>query len=753
MQKKFRRSARALLVALGIVAVSLVGAQEEGTDAIPDLVAEGDQLEFRVEENLAIYRGNVKVNYQGFELHADEAHLNRETLDVEAIGNVRILHENAVTYGDHATGNLRTRGFEFTAFQGTFGKWTFKGTGASRTPDGAYTVRDVAMSMCEDWWLHASEVVHRENGDFRARNVTWRLMGAPLMYLPVLTGNTNDQLGSWRLRAGHQSDWGFYIMLARAWELGELGETELGIEYRTARGVALRNETTIRTENSFTEWLAYGMLDSDPLTERTINGQDYNNRFEAEEERYRLKLYHEQSFTPGLMFRGKIDAISDNDMLLEFFRDEYDIYPEPASFADLTYLDDRFILSAHYRQRVNDFFTSVERLPELRLDLPRQALLGSNLHYQGSTSFARLHAQWRDYDLPRSDGAEFDDYDAWRFDTLHMFYYPLRLDWLNIVPRAGVRYTRYSDSSYSPLSDLQIEQSFTADDPRADMNENGTVFNFDNDGGTLNRTLLELGTEISFKTSRTMHNYQSERWRIDGLRHVVEPYLNYTYISDPDDREHIYYFDQVDRILETNMLRAGVKQRLQTRRNQRIYTLARLENYVDFHFDPQEDDLPREGDIGTVLQVNPVEQVSLWLESLVGYDDWRMNVLNVGATYYHKDFWRVGLGYLLRNDYRSRYLTSMGSDLTEVISETIPHSYTENHNLQLTFGINLTPSVRFETQHYFDLDRGELGQQMYQLTRESKCWETALRLEENGEDFRVMLLFMLKGLGRIRAGS
>ena len=64
--------------------------------------------------------------------------------------------------------------------------------------------------------------------------------------------------------------------------------------------------------------------------------------------------------------------------------------------------------------------------------------------------------------------------------------------------------------------------------------------NFDEKGGSRSRFIGELGIEASTKIYNTWENVRSSWLQLDGLRHVMRPYVNYTFIPKPTvNREHL----------------------------------------------------------------------------------------------------------------------------------------------------------------------------------------------------------------------
>lgn len=65
----------------------------------------------------------------------------------------------------------------------------------------------------------------------------------------------------------------------------------------------------------------------------------------------------------------------------------------------------------------------------------------------------------------------------------------------------------------------------------------------------------EIGVEASTKIYNSWQDVRSSFLALDGLRHVIRPYINYTLIPKPNvKRDHLYYFDDIDRIDEQHFI-------------------------------------------------------------------------------------------------------------------------------------------------------------------------------------------------------
>jgi hypothetical protein len=122
------------------------------------------------------------------------------------------------------------------------------------------------------------------------------------------------------------------------------------------------------------------------------------------------------------------------------------------------------------------------------------------------------------------------------------------------------------------------------------------------DGDTF-RTVFNTGAEASFKISRTWENVQSRALGLDGLMHVIQPFTNFSYVDENGvDPTAILGFDRyqpstqlraidfpqftsIDSIADWTVWRVGVRNRLETRRDDSTITWFELDTFFDVNFD------------------------------------------------------------------------------------------------------------------------------------------------------------------------
>ena len=697
-----------------------------------------------------------------------------KTISVKASG----LTDNLKAH--RLVGNLESGYFSFNDVQLKFQTFICKAKSGERKPDGIIYVRDAEISSCEylesdsshysiscseaQLTPHITQFYGMENidtdpGDHTVllTNGFFRVYGVPILWLPVFYKPKDESPGLFSIQYGEDSDWGYYLLMSKRFYFLDYPSVFLNLEadIYEKRGFGYGGEIRVSSEESRTQILVYSMWDRDPFK----SDDYYKYRIEVPHGRYDFRIANVTHLTPRLDFRGVFEYSSDPYFVRDFFEPRYNANPNPATYAALEQQFDHFSASLYFRPQVNSFYSTVQRLPSFRVDVPRQELFGTNLYYQGDLSLDYLKMNWIEFDeKPKRfyEDSELRNYEAFRFDNTHFFYYPLRLfDFLSIVPRAGFKMTAYSNSSKEKVTPTDLLLLFNAADP-----EGTTAYhlrNYDDDGGSRFRFAGELGLEASTKIYNTWQDVRSSWLELDGLRHVMRPYLNYTFIPKPTvSRDYLYYFDEIDRIDEQNFLRIGLDNRLQTRSGNTVRDYLTMENYWDLHFNRggDEDNLSHVGDFCTILTATPFKGVTLSTEFSIDAggnngdvpDTTRGNV-NVGKKGLAIDWlnrWIITLSYSpiddvnfnfsynYRRPYASRSAYSMGSTLTQFDAGSFFDKYFDDYDETFTFGMSfpLTPDRRTFGAYSmsYDVLEGYVDTHQFQILRKLHCWEVALDL-------------------------
>jgi lipopolysaccharide assembly outer membrane protein LptD (OstA) len=542
--------------------------------------ASADQLDYDKQTGIIEGRGNVVIRQGSDELRADYVRYDTQTGAARATGAVTLKRADGVMTGESLDYNFKTgagKAERLTLDAKPFRVVETKQV--SRQADSRYLLEDATITTCTNAYPHCHYTVRvRElelapNDYFEAHSAVWRFGAVPVMYFPYWFRDFGNHYGL-KVTPGYDSKMGAFLLNSYRYDVAPDLRAVTHLDYRTRRGVALGESLIWNPTHAPGDLSLYYAGDQEPMS-----SDDPATKPEIDSQRYRIRLREQATLSPRDSVLVSASYLSDTDMLEDFFEDEYRQASEPDNHIVYTHRGDGYSAGLLLRKRLNDFYTTVERLPEASLAVMRQEIGDSTVFYDAQNSAGVLQKRWSEYEQPNTD------YSAFRFDTLHMFYRPTRYwGFLNMVPRAGYRGTYYSESLRTvgaPTIFLQTNVVYSADGQ-----SNTVVHTITNtvaaDAGAVFRSRPELGIESSFKAFCT--------WEDAGCqyRHIVEPRINYTYAPRPNVRPSaLYQFDTVDLLDGQNEILIGVRNKIQEKYGQSVddlvdvdvYTVYRIERY------------------------------------------------------------------------------------------------------------------------------------------------------------------------------
>jgi hypothetical protein len=576
--------------------------------------------ETHYENGIAFARDNVAIHVGDTDIYADSAQYDSKNHIISAQGHVRIYREGQLSISEHGTYNLDTKEIHAETVRSSSDPYFMNGEKFADFSDGHSVVENSDFttddSLDPDFHFHAHKVRIYENDRVVFQNVTFYIGKVPVFWWPYLYQSLNDAF-SFTISPAYLSTWGASLLGQVTFPITDKIKGRVRLDYRARRGAAIGFDTE----------MTYGKNDSSYLNLRTYFIDDQNPdinqtsvpRAEIGSSRYRVSLEDRTNFTSDIYGIVNITKLSDQYVMEDFYQSEFRINPNPDNVVAVTKADPIFTLTAIARFQANSFFETTERLPEIVLDVARTPIFGSPIFYQGETGIADLHRNF-------PSGSGFDDYESWRFDTFHQLLYPnTYFGWLSIVPRVGFRATYYSETRdlgktlFTPDSDPLIPDFLVPD--------NTPLFV---DGGKT-RVVFNAGVEASFKMSRAWEDVQSRALGLDGLRHVIQPFTNFSWVSDSVDPLEILQFDRfepttklrpidfpeftsIDSIDHWTIWRLGVRNRLETRRDDSTVTWFELDTYFDVNFDNPYDRTPYSNLFNTI-RFNPLPWASFSVDS------------------------------------------------------------------------------------------------------------------------------------------
>jgi lipopolysaccharide export system protein LptA len=544
------------------------------------------------EGGLATARDNVAIHIGNTDIYADYAQYNPATHDVELRGHVRIYRDTSLYIAENGIYNTETKKIralnartESEPYFLTGGHVTSISENGYLIKDGTFTTHD---SPKNDFHLHARTIRVYEDDRVIFHYVTAYVGKVPVFWWPYLYQSLNDAF-SFTISPAYLSSWGPSLLTQVTFPITDDIRGRFRLDYRGRRGVAVGFDSTIDYFNDSEARLkTYYLQDQNPnLNETNIPRKDVPTG------RYRVSLADTTNFTDDIYGIANLTKLSDQFVMQDFFQGEFRIDPVPDNVIAVAKTDPFYTLTAIERFQANEFFTTTERQPEVVLDIKRHGLFGGPIFYEGETGFANLRLQF-----PQDSG--FENYGTYRFDTFHQLTYPnTYFGWLSIVPRVGYRGTYYGktfdlgSTTFIPPSNPLVPDFILPPPTMA----NPVKF----DGDTF-RSVFDTGAEASFKISRTWESVQSRAVGLDGLMHVIQPFTDFSYVKEdgpnptailgfdrfqPSTQPRALDFPQftsIDSIADWTVWRVGVRNRLETRRDDRTITWFELDSFVDVQF-------------------------------------------------------------------------------------------------------------------------------------------------------------------------
>ncbi|MGB7770018.1 MAG: LPS assembly protein LptD [Verrucomicrobiia bacterium] len=674
---------------------------------------------------------NIFVKYGDATLMADNATLDQKTGEVVADGHVRIESGGQLWVGEHIRYNFLTHQMRSSEFRtgkppvfaagrelrGDISNQTYAARHAFVTTD------DVSQPAIR---VRASRIKIVPGQYVEMWNAVLFMDGVPTFYFPFYRRSLGEHANNFSFLPGYRSAYGPYLLSAYTWYLGDTVDGRLRLDYREKRGVGTGPELNLHLNRWGDATFRYYYTHDQEPNQSTNDLPLFGN---IPENRQWFYFTYQATPSTNLYVKALVNYQSDPLVLHDFAEGTYTGNPQPNTFTEVDKYWENWDLDAETTPRINTFFDQVERLPDVKLTGLRQQIFDTPFYYESESSAGFYRKAYADTNSP-----PLLDYSAARADTYHQLLLPWTFfGWLNVTPHAGGRFTYYSDES--------------------------------GPGGTNSETyrrIFDTGAEVSFKVSRLWAGATNSILDMDGLRHVMEPSLNYVYVPNPSasppqlpqfDSElpslmllpiQFPDYNDIDAIDSENVIRFGLRNTLQTKRNGQLDTLLDWNVMLDWNLTPQAQTnsiflQPQKtfDDLYSDLTFRPRSWIAL--ESQLRYD---INAGELNMTFHQLTFtpndrwsWGVGHWYL-----RNGFLDS-GENF---ITSTMFYRLNDNWGLRTT--------------HAFDAQSGRLEGQYYTIYRDFRSWTGALtfRVQDNGigpTDYTVAFTFSLKANPRYHVGQ
>ncbi|MBU6401023.1 MAG: LPS assembly protein LptD [Verrucomicrobia bacterium] len=673
----------------------------------------------------------IKVTYSNVVLTAHAVSLNPNTADVTADGAVFLQRGKELWTGEHLEYNFRTRNLRSGPFRTGLAPFFLAGAGLTwddrtRTEiatNAIITTDDLAQPGVR---VRAKRVKIIPGKSFEARDATVYVDNVPVAYLPYYSRSLERHPNNFGITPGYRSFYGPYLLGAYNWFWSTNLDGTVHLDYMERRGVGggpeVRYDLGAAGQGSFE---AYYLRDHGTgLDQSTVPLPDNRQRF---------TFTHQLTIRTNLTATVVVREQSDPYMIRDFFEGEYINDVQPNSFAEVNKLWPNFSLDVLAQPRLNDFFETVERLPDVKFSGLRQQVGGSPIYYESETSFGYYR-----HLLPSEQANPYAfsilgtnlAYSAFRADTFHQLLLPETLfGWLTVTPRVGGRFTHYGEVEMTGVS--------TNDQ---------------------NREVFNTGAEVSLKASRIWRSPHSRLLDIDGLRHIIQPSVDYVYVPRPNvTPEYLPQFDSqlpslwllpieypdynsIDSVDSQNTLRWGLRNQLQTKRKDGIEDLVNWALYTDWRLTPTNGQTTF-SDAYSLLDFKPRSWVTLTSETRFDINNRQWIMANHSLTLQPNETWSWSIGHMYLRDDPALY---------PLFGPLYGNSFFTSRIF-----IRANENWGFRLEHQFDARTGTINGQYYSIYRDLRSWTAALTFRYlqsslgGPRDTGIALTFSLKAFPRM----
>lgn len=581
-----------ILTALLVVAS---GGQAAEPGALPPVVSLQAQHQQWVEDQLLCAQGDVHVAYQEIRLQCDEVELDLVSMKVRASGRVVLDQADSRVACDRLEFDLREKvGKLYVVDAFLPPTYYFRGAEMEKLDETHYRVKDGVFTSCTltdkapPWSIDVADATLEVEGYGHFRGVSMRVQGVPVFYTPRLMWPIKRDRAAGFLvpNFGYNDRHGAYLGMAFYWPVSRALDTTFYLDMYSKNYAGFGDELRwAPTESARGQLQLYTLRDPE------------TNRWE-----WKAHGKHSQLFPGGYSIKGQLDETSNFDFFRRFERSA-DRNTRPDLFSFLTLTRTWGAQSANlrwdHRRRVYETATGqttappdliLDRLAEIEYRL-RSTRVGTTPLYVSLVALADGLRAERSETLK----GQYGRVDV--FPTVSLL--TSGLPWLSLTPTVGGRETYYTrryqlDGQNRPVAfaDEALSRSYWT-------------------GG-----LSLVGPSASRIWSLASGN---------KLKHLVEPRVEYSYISNPGDQRLIPVFDEKDSVLVANRLRWSLANRLFYKEGEAgSREVASFELYQDYSFsDPLTYARPpleasRKGPITAALRASPWQTATVDVRASAG---------------------------------------------------------------------------------------------------------------------------------------
>jgi len=405
------------------------------TEPAQPVQVHGDSVEYFHEEQKVVGTGHVSIDHGDTRLTADKITVFMDSKNAVAEGNVTLKQPGGEFKGKRGEYNFEKKSgkvdqMELFVEPSLYGK----ARQVQKHDDGSMTMRDSYVTTCcgdnPFYKVQAQDVDIIPGKKVVIRNAVILVKNVPIFFLPLYVQPlVNADRFPVQIVPGQNSDWGPFLLSKVRYQLVDRPDLEahanLLADYRVKRGIGGGAE-------GFYKGKAVGRGAA-----RLYAAHDNKAPDDVDAGRYRVQLRHQMTLAPDTTLTAELNKLSDRDIVKDFFfNEEYEGNALPDTYLSIITAKPEYTFSILERVRMDDFYTVVERSPEIRFDTHNREFADTPFYLRAEYTAVNLRKEFAE--AHDSTGTA-DALDASRVDTNHTLTYDGNIGDLSVTPRVGFR--------------------------------------------------------------------------------------------------------------------------------------------------------------------------------------------------------------------------------------------------------------------------------------------------------------------------
>ena len=628
-------------------------------DKLSPIVVNGDKVEYFTELNMIVAEGNVIIEYGEETLYCDKITVFTQTRDILAEGNVRLKDESGIVDGSSAFYNLDTKQGKIIEADMKMAPYFTVAPEAEKFP-AKFILYDADITTCNldkpHYHLHCRRVEIIPNDKIRAKKVKFVVGNRTIMYLPFFVQSIKDRREGSSFSLGQSKEWGPYVLSRYTYYLTDDVRGTMHFDWRENKGFGGGMDLEMLSENFGRGLFRYYQVNEHLRAEGEVSPIFKNTV------RYKTQYRHKWDEGNDHLIM-ELNDYSDANFLKHYFYREYEKDAQTDNYILVSHSFPSATLSLTLSKRLNQFYSDIEKVPEIKLETTSFKVMDTPFYYQNQTSISGLTSRTAYTDV---------DGDTVRFDTYDRLSYPFKFAFLNLEPSVGIRNTYYS------------------------KDKNGEE--------NISRSIFYSGCNLLTKFYRTFDvKVNSYGIEIDKLRHIITPSLEYSFINDPTlSSDRLTTFDEIDSITKQNTVTLTLENKLQTKRSGESVDFLVFIVKSPYDFKQDGNSGGEFGDLSFDLEMLPNSWLKFWSDAQFDFRRRSFRNANFDISFPLENDGKVTAGY--------RYAVGAEDKDSEVF----------------TFGLErqLNPKWRFRCYHRLEFTASKMiEEQEYALSRDMHCWD------------------------------